>query len=160
MRCQILTRNPIRQSPIISEIIEQIQIQIAARANATWCGKVLGLTLRNVREPPNSQIHSDSWVSRLSPLPFQEKIDKCRCVFTPMMSGLRWPGQTIMRFWPVRERGGIEKTRNFTSVQTAHTCQEQPLRIFNVECIGRAGRSFTSIQTHRFTTWFRCIPMV
>ena len=30
----------------------------------------------------------------------------CRYVFTPMLSGLRWPGQTIMGSWPPAESCG------------------------------------------------------
>ena len=40
--------------------------------------------------------HGGSWVSHV---PWQ-KIENCRYVFTPMLSGLRWSGQTIMGSWP------------------------------------------------------------
>ena len=43
---------------------------------------------------------------------------KRRYVFTPMLSGLRWPGQTIMGSWPPAVKIWI---RSFTSVQMFHT---------------------------------------
>ena len=39
--------------------------------------------------------------SRLCLLPWQKTWNgKCRYVYTPMLSGLRWPGQTVMGSWP------------------------------------------------------------
>ena len=52
--------------------------------------------------------------SRVSHVPWQ-KIENCRYLFTPMLSGLRWPGQTIMGSWPPAEKTG------FTSLEMVHT---------------------------------------
>ena len=48
---------------------------------------------------------------------------KCRYVYTPMLSGLRWPGQTSMGSWPpaVIMKKRNDKSRSFTSIQMCHT---------------------------------------
>ena len=47
---------------------------------------------------------------------------KCRYVFTPMLSGLRWPGQTIMGSWQTVVSPAVKIwNRSFTSVQMFHT---------------------------------------
>ena len=73
--------------------------------------------------------------SRLSWLPWQKTRNwKCRYVYTPMLSGLRWPGQTVMGSWPpancneedikVKPRSlgnQIKQVRSSTFLQMVHT---------------------------------------
>ena len=51
---------------------------------------------RSSEEGPDAteKRHGGSWVSHV---PSQ---GKCRYVFTRILSGLRWPGQTVMGSWP------------------------------------------------------------
>ena len=48
-------------------------------------------------------------------------VEICRYVFTPMLSGLRWPGQTDIGSWPPAEITKSETSRSFTSIQMFHT---------------------------------------
>ena len=62
----------------------------------------------------------------------------CRYVFTPILSGLRWPGQTVMGSWPPalfkkgrRQRKGRE--RSFTSIQMLHTHNPFYAQLFHTQ---------------------------
>ena len=65
-----------------------------------------------------------NWILKRAnqPRSLDQKVSKsCRYVYTPMLSGLRWPGQTVMGSWPPalglrREKTEGRKERSFTSI--------------------------------------------
>ena len=83
--------------------------------------------------------------SRLSWLPWQKTRNwKCRYVYTPMLSGLRWPGQTVIGSWPpancneedikVKPRSlgnQIKQVRSSTFLQMVHTHTHPWARKYN-----------------------------
>jgi len=44
-----------------------------------------------------------------------------RYVFTPMLSGLRWPGQTVMGSWPRANVRVLEKKKFYICSDVTHT---------------------------------------
>ena len=82
--------------------------------------------------------HGGSWVSHVP------SRGKSRYVFTPILSGLRWPGQTVMGSWPpavtmfkikksrikAKFPNHSKRVRSFTSIQMFHTHASLPRGCF------------------------------